>query len=104
MAMLVEAPAAVEDALASLLDHADPLVQRRALATYARRLYYPFLLHEPQLQPVEGLGALVAGELVPGPGRTGVAGPPWWLQRGAALQPATRPWYFLHAAAAPLCG
>ncbi|KAL4426359.1 hypothetical protein ABPG77_004653 [Micractinium sp. CCAP 211/92] len=60
MAMLVEAPAAVEDALASLLDHANPLVQRRALATYARRLYYPFLLHEPQLQAVEGLGALVA--------------------------------------------
>lgn len=27
MAMLVEAPAAVEDALASLLDHTDPLVQ-----------------------------------------------------------------------------
>lgn len=62
MAMLVEAPAAVEDALASLLDHADPTVQRRALATYARRLYYPFLLHEPQLQAVERLGALVAGE------------------------------------------
>ena len=27
MAMLVEAPAAVEDALASLLDHTDPVVQ-----------------------------------------------------------------------------
>lgn len=27
MAMLVEAPAAVEDALASLLDHPEPLVQ-----------------------------------------------------------------------------
>lgn len=59
MAMLVEAPAAVEDALASLLDHTDPLVQRRALATYVRRLYYPFLLHEPELATVEG-GALVA--------------------------------------------
>ncbi|PSC75189.1 acetyl-carboxylase 1-like [Micractinium conductrix] len=62
MALLVEAPAAVEDALASLLDHSDPLVQRRALITYARRLYYPFLLHEPALQPVErpGLKALLA--------------------------------------------
>ena len=29
MGMLVEAPAAVEDALASLLDHTDPLVQVR---------------------------------------------------------------------------
>ena len=30
MSMLVEAPAAVEDALASLLDHADPVVLARA--------------------------------------------------------------------------
>jgi acetyl-CoA carboxylase/biotin carboxylase 1 len=51
MSMLVEAPAAVEDALASLLDHTDPLVQRRALATYVRRIYHPFLLHSPQLTP-----------------------------------------------------
>lgn len=29
MSMLVEAPAAVEDALASVLDHPDPLVQVR---------------------------------------------------------------------------
>jgi len=62
MSMLVEAPAAVEDALASLLDHSDPLVQRRALATYARRLYYPFLLHEPALQAAERPKALVAGK------------------------------------------
>lgn len=59
MAMLVEAPAAVEDALASLLDHTDPQVQRRALSTYARRLYYPFLLHEPAIAPGPG-DALVA--------------------------------------------
>ncbi|PRW58200.1 acetyl- carboxylase 1-like isoform A [Chlorella sorokiniana] len=59
MAMLVEAPAAVEDALASLLDHPEPLVQRRALATYIRRLYYPYLLHEPEVQALAG-GALAA--------------------------------------------
>ena len=59
--MLVEAPAAVEDALASLLDHTDLLVQRRALATYVRRLYYPFLLHEPELAAAEAPQALVAG-------------------------------------------
>ncbi|EFN59405.1 hypothetical protein CHLNCDRAFT_56737 [Chlorella variabilis] len=60
MSMLVEAPAAVEDALASLLDHTDLLVQRRALATYVRRLYYPFLLHEPELAAAEAPQALVA--------------------------------------------
>jgi acetyl-CoA carboxylase/biotin carboxylase 1 len=60
MAMLVEAPAAVEDALASLLDHTDPVVRRRALATYAKRLYHPFLLHEPELR--EFGDALLAGE------------------------------------------
>ena len=61
MAMLVEAPAAVEDALASLLDHTDPVVRRRALATYAKRLYYPFLLHDPELR--EFGDAMLAGEL-----------------------------------------
>jgi hypothetical protein len=60
MAMLVEAPAAVEDALASLLDHTDPVVRRRALATYAKRLYHPFLLHEPELREVGD--ALLAGQ------------------------------------------
>lgn len=89
MAMLVEAPAAVEDALASLLDHANPLVQRRALATYARRLYYPFLLHEPQLQPVEGLGALVAGERRPWPCTHNVADAAPWA--GRADLPALLP-------------
>lgn len=50
LAMLVEAPAAVEDALASvLLDTTDAVVQHRALLTYIRRIYYPLLLHEPQL-------------------------------------------------------
>ncbi|KAK2079983.1 hypothetical protein QBZ16_002378 [Prototheca wickerhamii] len=53
MAMLVEAPAAVDDALATLLDHPDPVLQRRALSTYVRRIYFPGVLHEPQ---VVGLG------------------------------------------------
>lgn len=35
-------------------------VQRRALATYIRRLYYPYLLHEPEVQALQG-GALAAG-------------------------------------------
>ncbi|KAL4525084.1 hypothetical protein Ndes2526A_g07171 [Nannochloris sp. 'desiccata'] len=49
MAMLVEAPAAVEDALASLLDDDDEVVRQRALITYIKRIYFPFLLHEPAL-------------------------------------------------------
>ncbi|CAK0731625.1 hypothetical protein CVIRNUC_000020 [Coccomyxa viridis] len=49
MKLLVEAPAAVEDALASLLDHHDATLQSRALLTYIRRIYYPFLLHEPAI-------------------------------------------------------
>lgn len=49
--------------------------QRRALATYVRRLYYPYLLHEPELQAAEG-GALAAGACrterwAGGGGRTG---------------------------------
>ncbi|KAL4859471.1 Acetyl-CoA carboxylase 1 [Chlorella vulgaris] len=72
MLMLVEAPAAVEDALASLLDHPDPLVQRRALTTYIRRLYYPLLLHEPQLaaegQPAAAAAAAAEGQAVEGEG------------------------------------
>lgn len=52
MTMLVEAPAAVEDALAScLLDHSNDIVRQRALTTYVRRIYFPFLLHEPFLLP-----------------------------------------------------
>lgn len=52
MTMLVEAPAAVEDALAScLLDHSNDVVRQRALTTYIRRIYFPFLLHEPFLLP-----------------------------------------------------
>lgn len=35
-------------------------MQRRALATYIRRLYYPYLLHEPEVQALQG-GALAAG-------------------------------------------
>ena len=99
MSMLVEAPAAVEDALASLLDDADPLVQRRALATYVRRLYYPFLLHDPQLAAVAegpakalaagGLGggwrAVGGGRWTVGGGRWAVGGEGVALLRGAAL-------------------
>lgn len=52
---LVAAPAAVEDALASLIvDHGDRLLQSRALLTYVKRIYHPFLLREPVLQ-VSGL-------------------------------------------------
>ena len=36
-------------------------LQRRALATYVRRLYYPYLLHEPELAAAEG--ELAAGAL-----------------------------------------
>ncbi len=99
MKLLVEAPAAVEDALASLLDHADATLQARpacrrgagrprggvclgarrlsaprpprpgartlrpdararaqtrALLTYIKRVYYPFLLSEPELLPAAG--------------------------------------------------
>ena len=52
---LVAAPAAVEDALASLIvDHADRLLQSRALLTYVKRIYHPFLLREPVLQVAGG--------------------------------------------------
>lgn len=58
MAMLVEAPAAVEDALASLLYEADETVRRRALLVYIKRLYFPFMLHEPAFEaaPEKGGG------------------------------------------------
>lgn len=61
MAMLVGAPAAVDDALASLLDSLDGLVARRALLTYVRRLYAPGLLRDPQVLALDA-----AGETVPG--------------------------------------
>lgn len=54
IAMLVEAPAAVEDALASfLLDTNDVVVRQRTLLTYIKRIYYPFLLHEPRIIAME---------------------------------------------------
>lgn len=47
---LVAAPAAVEEALASLIvDHQDRALQYRALLTYVKRVYHPFLLREPQV-------------------------------------------------------
>lgn len=39
-----------------------PGSQHRALATYIRRLYYPYLLHEPEVQALAG-SALAAGAL-----------------------------------------
>ncbi|KAL6777494.1 BCC3 [Auxenochlorella protothecoides x Auxenochlorella symbiontica] len=60
MAMLVEAPAAVDDALASLLDHPDPVLQRRALSTYIKRIYFPSMLHEPELTGLGARGSLAA--------------------------------------------
>lgn len=48
---LVAAPAAVEEALASLIvDHEDRALQYRALLTYVKRIYHPFLLGEPRVQ------------------------------------------------------
>lgn len=41
MDALVETPAAVEDALAVLLDHSDPTLQERALEAYCKRMYFP---------------------------------------------------------------
>ncbi|EIE18073.1 hypothetical protein COCSUDRAFT_26470 [Coccomyxa subellipsoidea C-169] len=55
MKLLVEAPAAVEDALASLLDHHDVMLQTRALQTYVKRVYYPFLLRDPEIHVLEGV-------------------------------------------------
>jgi hypothetical protein len=50
---LVGAPAAVEEALASLIvDNQDRYhaLQYRALVTYAKRIYHPFLMCEPQVR------------------------------------------------------
>ena len=44
MATLVNAQAAVEDPLASLLDHTDSDIQWRAVETYIKRIYSPYLL------------------------------------------------------------
>ena len=41
MDALVETPAAVEDALAVLLDHSDHTLQERALEAYCKRMYFP---------------------------------------------------------------
>ena len=61
------APAAVEEALASLIvDHQDPALQYRALLTYIKRVYHPFLLREPQ---VEGGGVGWGGGAGAGAGR-----------------------------------
>lgn len=50
---LVAAPAAVEEALASLIvDNQDKYhaLQYRALVTYVKRIYHPFLMCEPQVR------------------------------------------------------
>ena len=44
MKTLVQAQAAVEDPLASLLDHPDSDIQWRAVETYIRRIYNPYLV------------------------------------------------------------
>ena len=52
MRTLVEAQAAVEDPLASLLDHPDNDIQWRAVETYIKRIYSPYLLgNSLKLQP-----------------------------------------------------
>jgi iron-sulfur cluster repair protein YtfE (RIC family) len=54
---LVAAPAAVEEALASLIvDNQDKYhaLQYRALVTYVKRVYHPFLMCEPQVRLCTG--------------------------------------------------
>lgn len=47
---------AVEDALASLIvDHPNPSLQTRALTTYIKRVYYPYLLSEPTVSWADGV-------------------------------------------------
>ena len=60
--MLVMAPAAVEDAIASLLlDTSDNDLASRALVTYIKRMYQPHVLVEPQVVPSPAEpGALMA--------------------------------------------
>ena len=50
--MLVEAPAAVDDALASLMLLTDPQIQRRAMSAYIQRVHYPFMVSEPQMMDI----------------------------------------------------
>ena len=53
--MLVMAPAAVEDAIASLLlQKNEPTLASRALTTYIQRIYHPYVLVEPQMDSFEG--------------------------------------------------
>lgn len=60
ISMLVEAPAAVEDALAALLlDNNDSLVAQRALKTYIKRLYHPYTILDPQLDQTKN-GLMIA--------------------------------------------
>jgi hypothetical protein len=59
MDLLVTVPAAIEEALASLmLDPSDPSLQARGAITYVRRLYYPHLIGQPLYtpQPTSGSG------------------------------------------------
>ena len=56
MELLVSVPAAVEDALASLmLDPSDPTLQHRGAITYIRRLYHPYLLGNPTFTLLSGV-------------------------------------------------
>lgn len=48
MDLLVTVPAAIEEALASLmLDPSDPALQTRGALTYVRRIYHPYLIRQP---------------------------------------------------------
>lgn len=67
---LVAAPAAVEEALASLIvDNQDRYhaLQYRALVTYIKRVYHPFLMCEPQVRSL--VGCCSATSAIPGPCR-----------------------------------
>jgi len=72
--LLVEAPAAVEDALASLLDSRDATLAVRALTTYVKRVYHPFLLQDPFV--IGGAGGLGGGGGASGGGGSGGVGAP----------------------------
>jgi acetyl-CoA carboxylase/biotin carboxylase 1 len=60
MKTLVEAQAAVEDPLASLLDHPDSDIQWRAVETYIKRIYSPYLLESSLQLKAAGGGAILA--------------------------------------------
>jgi len=55
--LLVDAPAAVDDALASLLDARDATLASRALSTYVKRVYHPLLTRGPDLAGGAATGA-----------------------------------------------